>query len=246
MNKLLKGKIAFITGASGDIGLAIVKEFIKNGAKVIISFRKRNPEIKKFCKLNSTKIIQTLQFDLENSEQMKKEVKKILDKKINIDILVNSAGIASGSIFEMTSLTQMKKIFEVNFFSQILLTQLIVKLMKKSSNASICNIGSISGIVPYRGNLSYGSSKAALMFATKILSKELSVYKIRVNSIAPSVVTSKMADSMDKKVREKMINNSLTKRECRPEEVAKFVLNLSSDKSKKTNGRIFRIDGGIK
>ena len=116
MNKLLKGKIAFITGASGDIGLAIVKEFIKNGAKVIISFRKRNPEIKKFCKLNSTKIIQTLQFDLENSEQMKKEVKKILDKKINIDILVNSAGIASGSIFEMTSLTQMKKIFEVNFF----------------------------------------------------------------------------------------------------------------------------------
>lgn len=246
MNKLLKGKIAFITGASGDIGLAIVKEFIKNGAKVIISFRKRNPEIKKFCKLNSTKIIQILQFDLENLEQMKKELKKILDKKINIDILVNSAGIASGSIFEMTSLTQMKKIFEVNFFSQILLTQLIVKLMKKSSNASICNIGSISGIVPYRGNLSYGSSKAALMFATKILSKELSVYKIRVNSIAPSVVTSKMADSMDKKVREKMINNSLTKRECRPEEVAKFVLNLSSDKSKKTNGRIFRIDGGIK
>ena len=246
MNKLLKGKIAFITGASGDIGLAIVKEFIKNGAKVIISFRKRNPEIKKFCKLNSTKIIQILQFDLENLEQMKKELKKILDKKINIDILVNSAGIASGSIFEMTSLTQMKKIFEVNFFSQILLTQLIVKLMKKSSNASICNIGSISGIVPYRGNLSYGSSKAALMFATKILSKELSVYKIRVNSIAPSVVTSKMADSMDKKIREKMINNSLTKRECRPEEVAKFVLNLSSDKSKKTNGRIFRIDGGIK
>ena len=55
-----------------------------------------------------------------------------------------------------------------------------------------------------------------------------------------------MADSMDKKIREKMINNSLTKRECRPEEVAKFVLNLSSDKSKKTNGRIFRIDGGIK
>ena len=47
---------------------------------------------------------------------MKKELKKILDKKINIDILVNSAGIASGSIFEMTSLTQMKKIFEVNFF----------------------------------------------------------------------------------------------------------------------------------
>ena len=109
MNKLLKGKIAFITGASGDIGLAIVKEFIKNGAKVIISFRKSITEIKKFCKLNSTKIIQILQFDLENLEQMKKEWKKILDKKINIDILVNSAGIASGLIFEMTSLTQMKK-----------------------------------------------------------------------------------------------------------------------------------------
>jgi 3-oxoacyl-[acyl-carrier protein] reductase len=246
MNKLLKGKIAFITGASGDIGLAITKEFIKNGAKVIISYRKKNPEMKKFCKLNPSKIIQTLKFDLENLEQMKKQVKKILDKKINIDILVNSAGIASGSIFEMTSLAQMKKMFEVNFFSQIVLTQLIVKLMKKSPNASICNIGSISGIVPYRGNLSYGSSKAALMFATKILSKELLVYKIRVNSIAPSVVTSKMADRMDKKVREKMINNSSIKRECKPEEVAKFVSKISSDKSIKINGRIFKIDGDTK
>ena len=100
--------------------------------------------------------------------------------------------------------------------------------------------------MPYRGNLSYGSSKAALMFATKILSKELLVYKIRVNSIAPSVVTSKMADRMDKKVREKMINNSSIKRECKPEEVAKFVSKISSDKSIKINGRIFKIDGDTK
>ena len=58
---------------------------------------------------------------------MKKELKKILDKKINIDILVNSAGIASGSIFEMTSLTQMKKIFELLVifqFSLIIIVQM--------------------------------------------------------------------------------------------------------------------------
>jgi enoyl-[acyl-carrier-protein] reductase (NADH) len=55
-----------------------------------------------------------------------------------------------------------------------------------------------------------------------------------------------MADRMDKKVREKMINNSSIKRECKPEEVAKFVSKISSDKSIKINGRIFKIDGDTK
>ena len=62
------------------------------------------------------------------------------------------------------------------------------------------------------------------MFATKILSKELAPYKIRVNALAPGIVSSKMADKMDKQVRERMVKASILKRELRPSEIAKKIV----------------------
>ena len=78
----------------------------------------------------------------------------------------------------MTSISEVKKMFDINFFSQLRLTQLILRLMKNSNNPSICNVGSISGIDPYKGNLSYGTSKSALMFATKSYLKNFNLIKL--------------------------------------------------------------------
>ena len=237
MKKFLKKKIAFVTGASGDIGLAISKELISHGTKVILQSNKGNKKFRKFCKVNSANILEVVKFDLLKSDHMEKVIKeKIYKKKFKINFLINSAGFASGSIFEMTSISEVKKIFDINFFSQLRLTQLILRLMKNSNNPSICNVGSISGIDPYKGNLSY---------ATKILSKELQPYKIRVNAVAPGVVSSKMADLMDRKIKEKMINRSNFKRPLKPTEVAKKIVYLCSDEAIKVNGKILRIDGNL-
>ena len=90
----------------------------------------------------------------------------------------------------MTSINIMKKVFEVNFFPTKIYSTYVEK-PKKSQSSSIINIGSfLSGIVAERGFISYGSSKAALMYATKILSNELSNYGIRVNAIA-RIITKK-------------------------------------------------------
>ena len=246
MKKYFKNKIAFVTGASGDIGLAITKELISNGAKVILQTKKGNKKFRKFCKNNSANILEIIKFDLLKSDNMEKIIKKKLyNKKFKINFLINSAGFAAGSIFEMTSISEMKKIFDINFFSQLRLIQLILRFMKNLNNASICNIGSISGLDPYRGSLSYGASKSAIMFATKILSKELAPYNIRVNSVAPGVVSSKMADMMDKQVRERMVKKSILKRELKPSEVAKKILYLCSDEAKKVNGQILKIDRNL-
>lgn len=244
MKKIFKNKIAFVTGASGDIGLAISKELISNGAKVILQSNKGNTKFRKFCKKNSSNILKVIKFDFLKNENMDKIIKKKLyNKELKINFLINSAGIASGSIFEMSSISDIKKMFDINFFSQLRLIQLVLRLMKSSINASICNIGSISGIIPQRGSLSYGSSKSALMFATKIISKELAPYRIRVNAVAPGVVLSKMGDMMDKRIRKKMVKRSKLKRELKPSEVAKKIIYLCSDKAKKINGRILKIGG---
>ena len=244
MRKLLKDKIALVIGSSGDIGLAVSKELISNGAKVILHYKKGNTKFKKFCKINSTNILEKIKFDLLESDYMEKVIrKKLYSKKYKINFLINSAGFASGSIFEMTSISDIKKMFDINFFSQLRVIQLILRLMRNSKNASICNVGSISGITPMRGNLSYGSSKSAIMFATKVLSKELIPYKIRVNAVAPGVVISKMADIMDKHVRQKMLKKSTLNKELKPSEVAKKIVFLCSDRAIKLNGHILKFSG---
>jgi len=244
---MLSGKTAFITGSNRGIGKAVLDSFLKNRANVICAVRKRNPEFESYVKKISKKFkseIKILEFDLENETQTKDAIHSLYKEKITLDILVNNAGIADGSLLEMTSANNLKKIFQINFFSQIRLTQLLLRLLKKSKNGSIINLGSISGIIAERGTLSYGSSKAALMFSTKVMANELSIYKIRVNCIAPTATDTDMLNQMDKDAKEKLLQNSLLQKPHTAAEVASKVLFLASEKSIHINGQIVRIDEG--
>ena len=127
---MLSGKTAFITGSNGGIGRAIVEAFIKNGANLICAIRKTDTEFSEYLsniKKKTKQTVDLLEFDLENEEEMKSKIQSLYKKNITLDVLVNNAGIPSGSIFEMTSLKNLKKKFEVNFFAQIRLTQLIIR-----------------------------------------------------------------------------------------------------------------------
>ena len=243
---MLTGKTAFLTGSNRGIGKAILIKFLENGADIICAVRKIDPEFKDFIQLNSKKLknkIKILEFNLGDEVQMSNAIQSLYKEKITLDILVNNAGIAGGSLFEMTSIKNLKNIFEINFFSQIKLTQLLLRLLKKSKKASIINIGSVSGIDGERGTITYGSSKAALMFATKVMAKEFSVYNIRVNSIAPSATNTDMLNQMDKAAKKKLLENSSLEKPLSVEEVADKVLFLASEKSINVNGQIIKIDG---
>ena len=242
---MFKGKNVLITGCNRGIGKTLVLKFLEKNANVICCVRKIDNQFKDFIdsiKKKKLKIIKVLEFDLEDEKKMTEQIKSLYSEKINIDILINNAATPQGSILEMTSISMVKKIFEINFFSQIKIIQLLLRIMKKSKNASIINIGSISGIKPARGNLSYGSSKAALMFASQILSEELKNYNIRVNAFAPSITETDMMKKIDQKAKEEMIKDTKLKRPYTTKEVAEKILFLASDKSKKVNGKIITMD----
>lgn len=245
---LLVNKTAVITGSNKGIGKVILELFAKNGANVIACARKETLEFVNYIDFLKRKFnisITPVYFDLEDHVQIKAAVSTIISLKIKIDILVNNAGYASGAYFQMTPIGDLEKMMKINFMSQIQFTQGISRYMTKFKSGSIINMGSTAGLFGDAGMLSYGSSKAALIFATKTMATELGQYNIRVNVIAPSVTKTEMYDQMEENAKNKLIESSAFKRAAEPIEVANVALFLASELSTFVNGQTIRVDGGI-
>ena len=137
---LLKQKTAIITGCNRGIGKAILEKFAENGADIFACVRKESDEFTDVMTKLTAKTgisITPVYFDFAESEQVKAGIKTIISFKKQIDILVNNAGVASGSLFQMTSLQDLKYLFEINFFSQLLFTQGISRYMSRFKTGSI-------------------------------------------------------------------------------------------------------------
>ena len=205
----LEGKNAIITGANRGIGRAIVEKFALEGANIWACARSQNPEfemdMRKLAEQHHV-WIRTLYFDLRNDEAIKNAVNDIRKEKTRVDILVNNAGIAKIANLSMLSISQIRDEFDCNFFGPLVLLQNVQKMMIKNGG-SIINIGSSSGIYPEKGYSGYGTSKAALMFLSKVLAKELAPYHIRVNSVAPGMIETKMISYKSDEVIEEIIKN---------------------------------------
>ena len=199
---LLKQKTAVITGCNRGIGKATLETFAENGADIFACVRKESDEFTDVMTKLTAKTgisITPVYFDFTESEQVKSGIKTIISFKKQIDILVNNAGVASGSLFQMTSLQDLKDLFEINFFSQLYFTQGISRYMSRFKTGSIINIGSTAGFIGSAGMTSYGSSKAALMFSTKTMATELGVMYIRMNASASIITKTDMSDHVEGK-----------------------------------------------
>ncbi|MEG3618299.1 SDR family oxidoreductase [Magnetovibrio sp. PR-2] len=235
---LLEGKTAVVTGANRGIGRAITEVFLAHGATVLACARNVEGT---FDGLDVTPV----GLDLSDEASIKAAIKDIRTASKTVDILVNCAGIASGAVFQMTSMTELRNVFEVNFFGQIALSQGISRLMARHKAGSIINISSTAADNPEPGTIAYGSSKAAFERATQSMATELGGQGIRVNAIAPGVTQTDMADQMDPHAREKLIEASALKKAAEPHDIANAAVFLASNLSSHITGQVIRVDGGM-
>lgn len=246
---MLKNKIALLTGTNRGIGAATLKVFAENGARVYAHARKMTPEHEKKCKELSTRyktVVIPVYFDFSDIDQIKAAVKKIKEDKNNIDILVNNIGIVNTvKLFTMTSMQEIKSEFDINFFAQMELTQYIARMMIRQKRGSIVNISSCAAIDGNTGMFPYVTSKSALIGATKRLAIELGAYGIRVNSVAPGLTDTDMANQMDKKLEDTTINHVILGRKAYPCEIANVIAFIASDLASYMTGQIVRVDGGM-
>lgn len=246
---LLNGKNAIITGANRGIGYATLKLFAQEGCNVWACIRKQNEEFELQIKGLSDKYgvwIKPVYFDLSNEEEIKAGIKFIASDKRSIDILVNNAGIAHGALMTMTPISKLKEVFDINYFSQVLMMQLVSRYMIRQKNGSIINMASVGGIETNPGYLAYGSSKAALIWATKCVAKELGPYNIRVNAVAPGMVETQMGHYKSEEELSKVVDQTSLRRMANTDEIANGIAYLASDLSSFTTGHVLVIDGGRK
>lgn len=245
--RMLKGKNAIITGARRGIGRATVEAFAKNGANIWACARQPDAEFEAaLCEVAEKHGVfaKAVYFDLCSDDAVKAAVREISKEKLPVDILVNNAGMAHGGTLGMTSVDKIREVFSVNFFSQLLMTQLAAKLMIREGGGSIVNLASVGGLEANPGYIAYGSSKAAVIWATKSLAKEYAPYHIRVNAVAPGLVDTEMGHYRQANELEKVMNRTPMGRMAQPEEIADAIAYLASEKASYVTGHILVVDGG--
>lgn len=237
-------KVVIVTGASRGIGREIAKSLAKKGLKVIANYNKSEEAAKDLKKeLEQEKIeIDIVKADVSKREEAKKLAKYALDKYGKIDILINNAGISEYKLFTDETDEDWNKIINTNLYSAFAMSQEVIPNMVHNKNGLIINMSSAWGVVGGSLEVIYSVSKAGLDGLTKALAKELGPSNIRVNSIAPGMIYTKMnakfTDEEIEEIKEEIPLGTIGE----PEDISKCVEWLIEDKY--TTGQVISINGG--
>jgi len=238
----LKGKIAVITGGSTGIGSATAKEFITQGAKVVITGRNQQAIDDTLESLGSNAIgIRSDASSIKDIEALVDQVKSKLGK---VDVLFVNAGVALQEPVGQISEEAFDSIADINFKGAVFTTERFIPIL--NDGASIIHMTSVSAFA-YAPNTSiYSASKAALSAYSKTAAIELAGRKIRVNIVAPALTeTEKVSQGVleNAEFHSYLQNKMPFKRYGKPEEVAKAVAFLASDDASFISGAELTVDG---
>lgn len=240
-------KTVLITGASRGIGKATAIEFAKKGYNVVINYVSNDvaaTNLKSFIVENYDVDVMLYKCDVSCEEEVKEMVNDIINNFGQIDVLVNNAGIAIDTTFEVKTIENFKKTLDVNLIGPFIVSREVGKYMINQKKGSIVNVSSTNGLETYyEYSLDYDASKAGLISLTHNLSEYFAPY-IRVNAIAPGWVNTEMNKELDKDYVEEECEKIYLKRFAEPEEIAKAIYFLASDDASYINNEVLRVDGG--
>ena len=235
-------KKALITGATGGIGLEICK-FLGNDHEIYILGRNEEKLINLSNKFSFIK--EYFVCDISEVKSLQDFFEKISMKNLQIDVLVNNAGVTDDSLFLRMDLKKWNKVINTNLNSNFMISNFFSKQMIKKKWGRIVNITSVVGHTGNAGQSNYTASKAGVIGMTKSIAIELAKRNITVNSISPGFIDTEMTASLSDEQKDFIKNKIPLARIGRPEDVAYCVKFLVSDQANYITGQTIHVNGGL-
>ncbi|MGH7515790.1 MAG: 3-oxoacyl-[acyl-carrier-protein] reductase [Gemmatimonadales bacterium] len=239
----LTGKVAFVTGSTRGIGLAIARALHAAGAKVAVVGREQARAAAAAAELGERAA--GFACDVAQGAQVEAAIAAAEAALGPIDILVNNAGLTRDNILLRLSEADWDAVLDANLKGAFHTTRAVIKGMMKRRAGRIVNITSIVGLTGNKGQANYAASKAGLIGFTKSVAKEYASRGVLVNCVAPGFIETDMTAALPDAARATLLEDIALGRLGRPEDVAGAVLFLASDLAGYMTGQVLVVDGGM-
>jgi len=253
MDLALKERVAFIAGSSRGIGKAIARSFLREGARVVISGRGKeyvDQAANEFRDEFGSDSIIGIAGDLTDAEVIQRSLEQVSEKWGRIDIAVANIGSGSAKVGWQSDAAAWSGVFAINFFSATALLKEAIPYLARNGRGSAVIVSSIVGVEATNAPLAYSSAKAALLNYSKNLSRVVSSLGVRVNVVAPGNILFEggtwetHVKNRPDEVAQYIKSEVPLSRFGTPEEIANFVVFLSSPNAAFATGTCIVIDGG--
>jgi len=235
-------KTAIVTGAARGIGLATTKLFLEEGRRVAMIDRDAEALARASEGLEGALPVLC---DVSDPDQVTAMVAQVMDAFGRIDALVNNAGVADFGPLEDTTFARWRTVMDTNLDGVFLCSMACIPALN-SSKGAIVNIASISGLRASTLRVAYGTSKAAVIHLSQQLAAELGEYGIRVNTVAPGPVRTKLAMAVHSQDIIDAYHDAIPLNRYGSErEIADPIVFLCSDRASFVTGQLLAADGGF-
>ena len=219
-------KYALVTGASGGIGREIARR-LAGDYNLILHTRSREDKINKLKDELETEVI-CVKGDLSKQEDCERIFNLCREKNIELEVLVNNAGMTRDNLIFRMKEEDFKKVIETNLYSVFYLSKLFARQMMKN-----------------KGGRNYSASKAGVIGFTKALAKEVASKNVLVNAVAPGFIETEMTEALSDEVKKQILSDIPMKRYGLAEDVANVVSFLAGEDSSYITGQVISVDGGM-
>lgn len=241
----LKDKVVVVTGGSKGIGLAAVKEYLKEGSKVIFCARDKVSIDNAVESIKDLGVVEGYKLDMTNEKGVYDFAKYVKEKYSSIDIWVNNVGAIGEREGELYTEDEIDFVYNACFKSTVFGCQAAYTHMK-GKGGTIVNVSSLAARCPSAGRSTlYGPMKAAISNLTITFAGEFAADNVRVNAIMPGfTLTELVKNNISKEELQVNVNGTLLRRLAQPEEIAKPIVFLSSNAASYMMGTVIEVSGG--
>jgi acetoacetyl-CoA reductase len=234
-------KVAFVTGGTRGIGLAIAERLKADGFKVAAGYSGNESAAEACAKKLGVMVVKG---NVGVFEDCQRAVQQVEGELGPVDVLVNNAGITRDGVFHRMTPEQWGEVIRVNMDSVFNMTRQVIEGMRERGWGRIVNISSINGQKGQIGQSNYSAAKAGMIGFTKALALENAKKGVTVNAIAPGYVDTEMVQAVPEKVLQSIIDQIPVGRLGRGEEIADVVSFLAGERAGYVTGATMSLNGG--